>query len=496
MTTLTSRASSQVDLPIRLDRTAEIPLGQQLIAQLRQAIAGGSLGPGARLPSTRALADALGVSRNLAVAAYDELFAEGYLEGRHGSGTYVASDLPVAAAGTLRAPTGERRWQRRPAPALPPSAIADTEPPPAGVIEFKTGVPAIGLLPPAAWRQIWREALAGPPPDRYAPPAGDPELCLAIARYAGRTRGIACGPEDVVITTGAAQAFDLLVRATLAPGDTAACEEPGYPTARHLLLANGARIVPAPVDDDGLLVERLPTGPAAPLLVYVTPSHQYPLGGRLPVARRLALLAWASAHDGLIVEDDYDSEFRFDAAPLPALLSLDHDGRVAYIGTFSKSLTPTLRAGYLIAPPALRERVVTLKALTDRHTSWPIQRALLALIAGGQLDRHIRRVRRHYAAHRAILRDGLAPAAPFARLIGLEAGIHACLELAPRPGLTAARVAAAARVRGVLVTPLDEYYHGPPTRQGLVLGYGGLASDELVYGAAILATVIRTLAQN
>ncbi|MGN6564158.1 MAG: GntR family transcriptional regulator, partial [Thermomicrobiales bacterium] len=170
MTTLTSRASSQVDLPIRLDRSAETPLGQQLIAQLRQAIVGGSLGPGARLPSTRALADALGVSRNLAVAAYDELFAEGYLEGRHGSGTYVASDLPIAPAGALPAPTDERRWLRRPAPVLPPSAIADTEPPPAGVIEFKTGVPAIGLLPPAAWRQIWREALAGPPPDRYAPP--------------------------------------------------------------------------------------------------------------------------------------------------------------------------------------------------------------------------------------------------------------------------------------------------------------------------------------
>jgi GntR family transcriptional regulator / MocR family aminotransferase len=295
-----------------------------------------------------------------------------------------------------------------------------------------------------------------------------------------------------VITTGAAQAFALIVRATAAPGEAVAFEEPGYPTARNILLGHGARVVPVPVDADGMQVERLPVGAAAPVLACVTPSHQYPLGGRLPIARRLALLEWARAHDSLIVEDDYDSEFRFDAPPLPALLSLDREGRVAYIGTFAKSLTPSLRIGYLVAPAPLCARVTALKALTDRHTSWPVQRAILALIAEGHLERHIRRARRRYAESRAILREALAPVtrAPDgpARLIGLEAGLHACLELAP--GLDAARIVAAAHARGVVVGGLDEYYYGPPDRQGLVLGYGGLAHPDLARGARILAKVI------
>jgi GntR family transcriptional regulator/MocR family aminotransferase len=261
------------------------------------------------------------------------------------------------------------------------------------------------------------------------------------------------------------------------------------------LLANGARVVPVRVDGDGLRVEDLPTGADAPLLACVTPSHQYPLGARMPIARRLALLDWARTNDSLIVEDDYDSEFRFDAPPLPALMSLDGErgeGRVAYIGTFAKCLAPTLRLGYLIAPPALRARIVALKSLTDRHTSWPIQRVVLALIAEGHLERHIRRARRRYAEDRAILRAGLLPVttgpdAP-ARLRGLEAGLHVCLEFAP--GIDAMRVALAARRRGVAVATLDEYYHGPPDRQGLILGYGGLAPDELARGTRILAGVI------
>jgi GntR family transcriptional regulator / MocR family aminotransferase len=280
----------------------------------------------------------------------------------------------------------------------------------------------------------------------------------------------------------------LIAHATLAPGDAVGMEEPGYPEARETFLAHGARIVPIPVDDDGLRVDALPTGPDAPLLVYVTPSHQYPLGARLPVSRRMALLAWAAAHDGLIIEDDYDSEFRFDAPPLPALAGLDDAGNVAYIGTFSKVLTPSLRAGYLVAPLPLRERIAGLTPETARQTPWPVQRALTHFLASGDLERHIRRMRRHYAAQRAALRDALAPVAPLAQLQGLEAGLHAYLAL--RPDLDPETVIARAAARSVVVYPLAPYYLGEPDRNGVLLGYGGLALDDVARGARLLAAVI------
>lgn len=483
------RDDAAPDLPLALDRDSAEPLGSQLLAQLRAAIVEGVLAPGARLPATRTLARALGVSRNVVVAVYDELLAEGFVAGRHGSGTYVEAALPTRPRAIV-APTIAYRWQRRPAP--PPVSAFPPDDDGPGLISFQPGVPALGLLPPEVWRRAWRAATDTLPPNRYAPTDGDPALRAALARWIGQTRGVACGPDDIVVTTGAAQSLDLIARATLVPGDAVAFEEPGYFSARNLLLAHGARIAPIPVDGDGMCVDLLPRGAAAPLLACVTPSHQYPLGGRLPLSRRLALLAWAQAEDSLIVEDDYDSEFRFAAPPLPALLSLDRAGRVVYIGTFAKSLTPTLRVGYIVAPPALRERIVALKALIDRHTSWPIQRAVLALLAEGQLERHIRRARRRYAESLAILRGALAPLtderAGVARLLGLEAGLHACLELAPP--LDAERIVRRARERGVVVGSLAAYYFGPPDRAGLVLGYGGLGLPELARGARILADVV------
>lgn len=478
-----------LDLPLVLDRGG-VSLQSQLTEQLRRAINAGQLAGGTRLPSSRTLAATLGVSRNVVVAAYDELFAEGYVTGRHGSGTFVEHDLPLQPQRRPAPGTAAHRWLRP--PPVPPAThdrfIAE-EP---GQIVFRVGMPATTFIPPEVWRQVWRAVGGLVPPAHYGETAGERELRDALAQWVGRARGIACRAEDVVITTGAVQSLDLIARATLARGDRVAFEEPGYPTARRLLEAHGAVIAPVPVDDDGIRVGRLPAGPGAPPLVYVTPSHQYPLGGRLPIARRLALLDWARRHDSLIVEDDYDSEFRFDAPPLPALLGLDQGGVVAYIGTFAKTLAPTLRLGYVIAPPPLRERVVALKELFDRHTSWPIQRAALVLLREGHLERHIRRVRRHYAELRAILRDGLAPVTggprPAARLLGLAAGLHACLELAP--GGDAARVAADAHRRGVEVTTLAGYYAGIPDRQGLVLGYGGLFPADLRRGATILAEVI------
>jgi len=478
--------AADLGLPLTLDRAAHPPLHQQLCEQLRRAILDGRLSSGTRLPSTRTFAQALGVSRTVTSAAYDELFAEGYLEGRRGSGTYVGRDLPPLPRLSRPSPNIPPRWLRK----APPLAREEWLAPQA--IAFRLGVPSISSLPPRIWREAWRTVTARLPPTSYGPAQGDPALRAALAAYLGRSRGLACTPEDILITAGATHALDLIVRATLSAGDSVGFEEPGYPAARQILMAREGRILPIPVDDDGIQVERLPQGPSAPLLVYTTPSHQYPLGGRLTVSRRLALLTWAQANDSLIVEDDYDSEFRFDTSPLPALASLDDAGRVAYIGTFSKVLTPALRIGYLLAPPRLRERIRQIQHLTDEQVSWPSQQMLASFISQGHLDRHVRRMRQQYAEKRRIVAQTLAPIAHLARLRGLEAGLHAYLELGASASATL--VAQLAQQRNVIVTPLNAYYLGPPDRSGLLLGYACLEIPDIIRGVTVLREIIEQVA--
>jgi len=477
------RAAVDLDLPLQLDRAANRPLHRQIAAQLRDAIRAEHLPAGTRFLSTRRLAAALDVTRNVAVAAYVDLVADGYLASSHGSGAYVEATLPPFPRPVQPAPTRAPRWLH--AEHEPP---VDDTPLSPRAIDFRPGIPSLSPLAPDPWRRAWRDAVMAPPPAGYGAPAGLPALREAIAAYLGHSRGLACAPDDVVITAGAGRALDLIARATLAPGDAAALEEPGYPTARRVLRAHGARLLPVPGDDDGLRVDALPRGADAPPLVYTTPSHQYALGVRLSLARRLALLEWARATDSLIVEDDYDSEFRFDAPPLPALAGLGADGYVAYVGTFSKVLTPALRVGYLVAPAPLRRRVEELKRAADDHTPWPLEQALTAFIAGGHLDRHIRRMRRHYARKRAALEAALAPLGRLATMRGLDAGLHAYLEI--HPALDPGRIAARAQGRGVVVATLDAYYAGPPDRRGLLLGYGGLDEPDVTRGARILADVI------
>lgn len=473
-------------LPIALEREAQTPLHQQLCEQLRRAILDGRLSPGTRLLSTRALAQALGVSRTVTSAAYDELFAEGYLEGRRGSGTYVGRDLPAPSVPDRPLQATSPRWLEK-APLL-----AYEEPVVPQAIRFQLGIPSTSSLPPRIWREAWRAATTRPLINNAGPTNGDPALRAALADYLGRSRGLAYRPEDIMITAGASHALDLIVRATLSTGDYVAFEEPGYPSARAVVLARERRILPIPVDEDGMQVERLPWGAEAPLLVYTTPSHQYPLGVRLAVSRRLALLAWAQINDSLLIEDDYDSEFRFDASPLPALASLDETGHVAYIGTFSKVLTPALRVGYLLAPPSLRERIEAIMYVTSEQVSWPTQQMLAEFISRGHLDRHIRRMRHEYAEKRKIIAQALAPIAHLAQLRGLEAGLHAYLEL--KAGINARFVVQQARKRNVIVTPLDAYYVQNPDRCGLLLGYGGLEIPDIVRGVTILAEIIEQVA--
>ncbi len=476
-----------MDLPLSLDRSSPVSLQRQLTDQLRSAILDGRLPAGTRLASTRTLATTAGVSRNVAVAAYDELYAEGYVEGKHGSGTFVTIDLPQLPNRARPELSGAPRWLKAFEVDADPESIDDPN-----LIEFRLGRPSTRLISSDDWRRAWNEVAHDKPPASYGPPEGDPRLRVAIADYLGRSRGVACGVDDVVVTSGALQAIDLIARATLSPGEPVALEEPGYPSAQRVLSARGASVIPIGVDEDGILVDDIPEGPNAPLLVYATPSHQYPIGARLSIARRLALLDWAEQCDGLIVEDDYDSEFRFDAPPLPALAGLDQAGRVVYVGTFSKVLSPALRVGYVVAPPRLRDRIIRLKRLSDYHTPWPVQRALSSFMESGNLERHIRRARRHYAEKRRVVTDAFQPLQNLARLRGLEAGLHVFLELHPQIHVDC--VVRQARERGVVVESVDGHYQKEPLLKGLLLGYGGLEIEQVVEGCQILASVVTTTA--
>ncbi|ACO48047.1 PLP-dependent aminotransferase family protein [Deinococcus deserti] len=472
-------------MPLHLDRDGAVPVARQLQAQLRDAILQGQLRPGERLPSTRTLARVLGTSRGAVMAAYDDLLTEGYLVGQVGSGTYVSVDLPAApVAPAPHTPVaGTPHWLRA-SPVTPDVAPATKDP---HAIDFRVGQPAVAPLSDEAWKRAWRRVSEESLPGAYAQAAGDPELRAEIAAYLHRSRGVPCGPDDVVITSGAIQGLHLVARAVLAPGDVAAFEEPGYRLARQVLRERGARILPVPVDGDGLRVSELPVGAEAPTLVYTTPSHQFPLGSRLSLPRRRALLDWAQAHDSLIVEDDYDGEFRYDTAPLPALAALD-PSRVVYLGTFSKVLSPALRVGYVVAPPVLRERLEALKTIADYHTSWPVQRALAIFLRAGDLERHLARMRRVYARKRAALVRELEGARDVARVGGLEAGFHVHLDLDAR--LNAEEVARQSAARGVNVSLLAPFYVAQNAPGGLLLGYGGLEIEQIRQGARVLVEVM------
>lgn len=455
------------------------PRAKDLAQHLRCLILEGRLRPGTKLPSTRSLADSLGCSRTLVTSVYEELVAEGYLQARRGSGTYVApglSGVPASASACQASPPG---W-------LKPWEETDQEPAGDGSrVDFTLVRQVVEPVTRRSWARMWKAVALQAPPRDAGPPEGDPELRAAIAEYLGRARGLRCTAADVVVTTGGIRALDLVAHAILRPRDPVAVEEPGYPAARRCLEDRGAVLVPVRVDEDGLRVQDLGS---SPLVAYVTPAHQYPLGVRMSVARRVALLEWAARWDRVVVEDDYDSELRFDGPPLPALAGMDRGGRVVYVGTFSKVLAPGLRLGYVVAPRWLRDRLLRLRERSGDRVPWPVQRALAAFLASGDFDRHIRRVRRQYAERRAALREALLPASGLARLWGMEAGLHAFLELAPE--LDELHLAEVALRRGVRVSLLRPYYLGRPDRQGWLVAYGGLTTEEVRWAAGVLAEVL------
>jgi GntR family transcriptional regulator/MocR family aminotransferase len=450
----------------------------RIYRQLADAIVDGRLAAGERLPPTRALADDLGVSRGTVSAAYDRLLADGLTTARTGSGTYVADVLPT--------PRGRRRVVRTLQPRPLWDVLPDPPSPPTPVrYDFSAGVPDASLFPWQPWRRYLADASRRATLDTvgYGDPSGLARLRTAIARHIGLSRAVDATPDDVLVTSGAQQALGLTAQVLLRPGDVVAVEEPGYPPARHVFAANGARVVGVPVDAEGLVVSDLP--PAA-ALVYTTPSHQFPLGMVMSPRRRADLLEWAAKHRAAVVEDDYDSEFRYGQRSLDSLHSLDHDDRVVYVGTFSKSLLPGLRVGYVVAPASLRSALRKAKWLSDWHGDLITQHALAALMDSGVYAAHLRRSRKRYAARHAQLTGLLAQ--NFAETLDVvpsAAGLHVAAHLATGSRRSAQRIAQDALAAGVRVSTIDEFYLGAPTRPGLVIGFGALPDDRI--GAAMRA---------
>jgi GntR family transcriptional regulator/MocR family aminotransferase len=321
----------------------------------------------------------------------------------------------------------------------------------------------------------------------YADSQGFVPLREAIADYLRRMRGVRCSPEDIVIVSGSQQGLDLIARVALDPGDVVAIEDPHYRGARHAFEAAGARFIPVAVDDEGLRVEDLPAR-MRPRLIYTTPSHQFPTGGVLGIPRRLGLLGWASAHGAYILEDDYDAEYQYEHRPVEAIQGLDREGRVIYMGTFSKVLFPALRVGYLVLPPQLLHTVTAAKSLTDWHTPLLSQQALAGFMAEGHFERHLRRSRARNSARRLVVLEEIAKRfGDTVRLQGAAAGVHLLLWLERYPAAAVGELIARARSAGVGVYPVAPYYLRPPAQAGLLLGYASLTEADIRDGIRRLA---------
>ncbi|AEV82691.1 GntR family transcriptional regulator [Actinoplanes sp. SE50] len=442
---------------------------------LRAAIADGRLPAGHRLPASRALAADLGVSRGSVAGAYERLAAEGHLTARVGAGTFVAvartpRPAPRAVPDPLRPRAG---WAF--APVLTSGSV------PAPKYDFRIGIPDASLFPFDTWRRMVAAELRlrANGPGTYADPYGHPALRAAIARYLGYARSIRVTEDEVLVTNGVQHALDLIGRVLLRPGDTVAVEEPGYPPARALFASLGARVVGVPVDDAGLVVDRLP---AHARIVYVTPSHQFPLGAVLSLDRRRQLLDWARRRQSAIVEDDYDSEFRFGSRPLEPLRALDRCGRVLYVGTFSKTMLPTIRTGFVLTPPGLRDALAAARQLGDGHGQVAMQAALARFIDEGQLARHVRRARREYAARHARI-AGLLSDISGCEVLPSAAGLHVTV-LMPRDQPDISEIAGK---RGLAVDDLSRYGGDRP---GLVLGFGAVDPALIDEGLALLAELL------
>lgn len=476
-----------------LERDAPEPLFRQLYAQVKQSILRGTLGPGMQLPPTRVLCRLLDVSRQTVLNAWDQLMAEGYLDGTVGRGTFISAKLPVAqrertARGLMR-PLSARGAQY----ANAMERVRYHEGP---LRAFRVSMPALDLFPFDVWSKL--EARRWRHPDHhmgYSDPAGYAPLRELLSVYLRASRGVNCTPGQIVITSGSQQGLYLLSQLLLAPGDKVWVESPGYQGACAPFVAAGAQVCAVPVDAQGMDVAFAAARYPDAKLVFATPSHQLPLGVTMTLQRRLELLRWAATHQAWIIEDDYDSEYRYTGPPLASLQGLDRADCTLYVGTLSKVLFPGLRLGYVVVPPALVEPLVHAKAVIDRHNAIVPQMVMADFMAAGHFGRHIKRSREAYAERRQALLDGIA-----AHLSGeldcgpSDSGLDLCVHF--RRSLDEQMVVQAGARQGIELRPLA-YYANPAatpecaTRPGLVLGFSALSVPEIAHGVQVLARVLR-----
>jgi GntR family transcriptional regulator/MocR family aminotransferase len=450
-------------------------LAGQLYRQLNDAIRSGRLAPGQQLPPTRLLAGQLGLSRKTVAEAYGRLTLDRLLVGRVGAGSFVqapaARRAPSLGGAGLASAAIVRKWEGMATPLRHPMPEGRSR------YEFIGGCATPGHFPMDEWRRCVMYALRQDAAlrGRYADAEGLPVLRAAIARHIAFARGVVCTASNVVVTNGAQQALDLLGRVLLEPGCVVAVEDPGYPAARQLFASQGARIACIPVDAEGMLVDRIPDGTR---LIYVTPAHEFPLGMPMSVARRGALLARARDIGAVIIEDDYDSEFRYEGRPTDSLQSMDQDGIVVFVGTFSKVMLPELRLGYMVLPEVLLNAVLTVKHLSDWHTGTMNQHALAKFIGDGYLQKHIRRCHAIYATRRERLQTLFATLlAPWFELVPATAGFH--LAALCRRDLDIGLLLRLARRADVGLYALSGFYAEEPPRQGLFLGYGAIDTLDI-----------------
>ena len=478
---------------ISIDPDLPEPLYRQLYFAVRDAILSGRLRPGQRLPATRSFATDLGLSRNTVVSAFDQLLAEGYTEGRTGAGTYVSTTLPeelLNARGMSTRPrrkAADRRGpSKRGAFLSSISGRGATRP-----RAFSPGIPELAEFPFEDWARLlgrkWRRPprsfLVGNDPLGYAP------LREAVATHLGASRAVQCSPDQIIIVSGAQQAIDLTARVLIDPGDSVWMEEPGFQGMRGALLAAGAELAAIAIDEEGMSVtEGRRVAPDA-RLACVSPSHQYPLGVTMSLARRLELLEWAQQANAFILEDDYDSEYRYRGRPLAALQGLDEEGRVIYIGTMSKVMFPGLRIGYMVVPDDLVDAFRSIRVLIDSHPSAIAQAALAEFIEDGFLSAHIRRMRALYNARQTVLIEAIRRELDgFLSIKPEDAGMHLLAELPAE--VDDAALSRAAQAADVEAPPLSIFYDGPPKRRGLLLGYAGFGDREIRHAAETLGRVL------
>ncbi|MFC7678816.1 PLP-dependent aminotransferase family protein [Paenibacillus sp. GCM10028914] len=468
---------------IPIDRTAGTPISRQIYNRFRSQILQGELRSGEKLPSTRELASSLHVSRNVIVEAYEQLLAEGYIEGRHGSGTYVAD-------GTYMELTPKEPFIPHHFPSEPKLKTND-------LIDFRHGIPALNLFPRKLWGDLAKRICMESPDGAfgYGNPEGRSELRMVLTRYLYKTRGVLCDPDQIIVTTGATQALSMISKLLAKIGSDIIIEDPITHEIHSIFTQPGTTICPVPVDESGIRPDLIREG-LNPSFIYITPSHQFPLGGVLPIQRRAQLIQYAAKTGCYIIEDDYDSEFRYEGAPVSSLQGLSPE-QVIYIGTFSKILSPALRMGYIILPRNLIEAGRDLKWLTDLHTPSLDQLILARFIDEGHLDRHILKMKKVYKKRRDCLIHSLNDHfADQVKIIGNSTGLHLVAEFSGvnfTPALIDQIETSEVKVYPVHVHAMDKHKY----RQQVILGYGNLSEERIAEGVRRLSnTLARNIHQN